>query len=406
MFAEPPWTPAVQVHESVRAAPSGSADLLSASLGQDGTELRLTVKLRGRPLPGALCVRLATVPLCLDEGPVLQRDGVPVRASVTVRQNTLEAQFTPAAVGLEFGQFAWSVETAEDRIPVVGSIPSRAVPFAATRCFGAAARDPWKPCENPALRRVVTPTPSRALLTPNAPCELMQRAALVSPCLFGVPGGERVALVGDSHAEHWRAALEVVAQARSWRGVSITLTGCPFNARPARLPTGALTAACGRWSRDVRRWFVRNRDVRTVFVSANSASAFDGDAGAGYRAAWRGLPASVRRIYVLRDTPRIVRPQAECVSRLLRRKRPIGWRCAQARRENLPPDPHAEAARDADSRVRVLDLSVLMCSQRLCPAVIGGVLVRKDGTHLTRAFSATLGAFVLRALRAPNSRGA
>ena len=110
---------------------------------------------------------------------------------------------------------------------------------------------------------------------------------------------------------------------------------------------------------------------------------------------------------MLRRHPAHVRPQAECVSRLLRRKRPIGWRCAQARRENLPPDPHAKAARDADSRVRVLDLSVLMCSQYVsCPAVIGGVLVRKDGTHLTRAFSATLGAFVLRALRAPNSRGA
>jgi hypothetical protein len=31
--------------------------------------------------------------------------------------------------------------------------------------------------------------------------------------------------------------------------------------------------------------------------------------------------------------------------------------------------------------------------------VIGGVLVRKDGGHLTRAFSATLGRFVLRAMR-------
>ena len=163
--------------------------------------------------PGALCVRLAGEPLCLGDGPALEHAGRPVRATVTVRRNALEARFTPAAVGLALGPFSWAVETAEDRIPAVGAITSRAVAFAAAPCFGAAARDPWKPCQNPALRRVVTPTPSQALLIPNAPCEPTQRAALVSPCLFGVKGGDRVALVGDSHAEHWRAALEVVA----WR---------------------------------------------------------------------------------------------------------------------------------------------------------------------------------------------
>jgi hypothetical protein len=36
--------------------------------------------------------------------------------------------------------------------------------------------------------------------------------------------------------------------------------------------------------------------------------------------------------------------------------------------------------------------------------VTRGVLVRKDGDHLTRAFSATLGPFVLRAIRPRQSR--
>jgi hypothetical protein len=39
-----------------------------------------------------------------------------------------------------------------------------------------------------------------------------------------------------------------------------------------------------------------------------------------------------------------------------------------------------------------------MCSPTRCLAVIGGVLVRKDGNHLTRTFATTLGPFVLRAL--------
>src|SRR3954454_13721914 len=185
MFAEPP-----PVHHSPVRAPIAAQDLVSASLGQSGTELRLTVRLRARPADGDLCLRLGTARLCL--GPGLVRDGNPVGARVAIEKNTVRVVFTPAAVRLPLGRFTWSVETSGDRIPATGTIASRAVLFAAPRCFGAAARDPWGPCANPALRTTVTPTPSEALLTPNAPCRLTQMDALVSPCLFGLDGGDQV----------------------------------------------------------------------------------------------------------------------------------------------------------------------------------------------------------------------
>src|SRR4051794_24133230 len=200
MFAEPP-----PVHHSPVRAPIAAQDLVSASLGQSGTEFRLTMRLRARPADGDLCLRLNEARLCVG-------DGSPAGARVSIERNTVRVVFTPAAVELPLGRFTWSVETSGDRIPAVGAIVSRAVLFAAPRCFGAAARDPWRPCMNPALRVTVTPTPSAALLTPNAPCRLTQMDAVVSLCLFGLDRGDDVALIGDSHAEHWRAALEVVAQ--------------------------------------------------------------------------------------------------------------------------------------------------------------------------------------------------
>ena len=407
MFAQPPWRPDPPVHRSPVRAPIAAQDLVSASLGQSGTELRLTVRLRGRPVAGDLCVSLRAAKLCLGRGASLERDGHAVPARVSIARHTLRAVFTPAAVDLPVGRFTWSVETGGDRIPASGAIHARAALFAAPRCFGAAARDPWRPCRNPALRTTVTPTPSEALLTPNAPCRPTHQDAVVSPCLFGLDADTQVALIGDSHAEHWRAALEVVAQARRWRGISITQPGCAYNALTPRLHTPALTRDCARWQPDVQRWLGAHPEVHTVFVSAHAKTVYAGDAAAGFRDAWRSLPDSVRRVYVLRDTPRAVRPEAECVSRLARRKRPVGSHCAQPRAGALPQDPEATAARSgADPRVRVLDLSALMCSSRLCPAVIGGVLVRKDGDHLTRAFSATLGRFVLRAIRRPVSRAA
>jgi hypothetical protein len=224
--------------------------------------------------------------------------------------------------------------------------------------------------------------------------------AVVSPCLFGLDTSEQVALIGDSHAEHWRAALEVVAQAKRWRGISLTQPGCALNALTPRLHTRALTRDCARWLRGVRRWLAANPSVHTLFVSAHATTRYAGDPVAGFRLAWRRLPASVRRVYVLRDVPGAVDAEADCVSRLARRKRRAGARCAQPRAGALPPDPEAAAARSgADPRVRVLDLTALMCSSDRCPAVIGGVLVRKDGDHITRAFSATLGRYVLRAMR-------
>ena len=63
-------------------------------------------------------------------------------------------------------------------------------------------------------------------------------------------------------------------------------------------------------------------------------------------------------------------------------------------------------APSASARTTPLHLTVLyfdftsyLCDASKCPSVIGGVLVRKDGSHLTRAFAATLGPFVLRSVR-------
>ncbi len=137
-----------------------------------------------------------------------------------------------------------------------------------------------------------------------------------------------------------------------------------------------------------------------MFVSANDMSQFAGDAVAGYRSAWQSLAKSVRRIYVLRDTPsRVSLETSACVERLLRARQAIGFGCAEPREGALPPDPQVEAARaPGDDRVRLLDLSDFMCTATLCPPVVGGALVLKDSDHLTRAFSTTLGPYLLRAL--------
>jgi hypothetical protein len=282
----------------------------------------------------------------------------------------------------------------------------------APRCFGAAARDPWnQPCENPKLRATVTPTPREARDRPNAPCTFEAPQDLVLVCGFGAPedGASRtVALVGDSHASHWRAALEVVAERNGWHGVSLTHSSCPLSKAVRKLPEPA-RSHCAQWKTEVFAWFRAHPEIRTVFVSGLSGgtgvvpskgrSAFETSV-AGYRAAFAALPDSVRRIVVIRDNPKDGESTASCVTRAVAAGRSAGTTCAISRAKALDADPMAEAARRMRSpRVRVADLTRYFCDPRRCFPVIGGALVHKDRTHLTAVFAASLGPFLARELR-------
>jgi hypothetical protein len=276
------------------------------------------------------------------------------------------------------------------------------------RCFGAAARDRLDPCRNPRLRATVYPTLRQARWMPEAPCAVVSRSP-AQPCEFGVRGpGARgaIALVGDSHALHWRAALGVVALRRHWRATSFARVGCPLSAATKMLGPGA-EAACRRWRRRVNRWLARRPEVRTVVVSQLAGSASVRGGGdqfelqvRGYLEAWRRLPRTVERVVVIRDTPRRVSTTAACVMRAARRGRDPGRRCAIPRDHALLPDPAAVAARRARSRrVALVDMTRWFCDRTRCFPVIGGALVHQDRTHQTAVWNATLGPYLLRALR-------
>ena len=46
-----------------------------------------------------------------------------------------------------------------------------------------------------------------------------------------------------------------------------------------------------------------------------------------------------------------------------------------------------------------------MCDRRRCFPVVGGVLVHKDGSHLTTPFATSLGPFLLRSVERLLARG-
>jgi SGNH domain (fused to AT3 domains) len=310
---------------------------------------------------------------------------------------TLVAAIALGAVALGAGV------AAADHAPVVGEAED---PPDRPRCFGAAARDPISPCRNGRLRTMVVPKPLDAVLEPNSDCTFLAREGELSPCAFGVPpdqAEETIALIGDSHAAHWRAAIDAVVKAKHWTGISMTKAGCPLSTAVSDIPQPGKTK-CIRWKRQLFRWFERHPEVRTVITSNHTGGKVVGARGrhysahvTGYAKALQRLPPTVERIVAIRDTPRITSNTFPCVERASRRRNPAGPACALPRRWALRADPAKPAAIALDPhRVQLVDLTRFMCSSRLCLPVIGGALVHKDQTHLTRVFATSLGPYLLR----------
>lgn len=276
-----------------------------------------------------------------------------------------------------------------------GALALTAAEAAGPPCSGAAARTG---CVRASPDRSVTPTPAQATRMPNAPCR---------PLAFDVPhvcafGAQRdrsirsIALIGDSHAVHWRAALGPIATLRGWHGSSLTRAACPYSATQPVLPA-RLLGDCLRWRREIPRWLRAHPEVDTVFVSAHRVRAAGGLPAQvrGYVRAWRALPASVTRVVVIRDTPTAGEAVRACVNRAIAAGAPAGRACAVPRRLALHADPEAAAARRVRSRrIALVDMTRWFCDARVCYPVIGGILVHKDTSHVTATYGRTLAPFL------------
>jgi hypothetical protein len=258
---------------------------------------------------------------------------------------------------------------------------------------------------NPKLRLSVTPSPRNAPLQAGSPCHRVAGSGLIEPCAFGSSRPSLTfALIGDSHAAHLRTAVTTMANDLGWRGLAITRDSCAFAPAGRPLPEPYFTQ-CLQWKQQLPQYLAAHPEITTVFVGQltrdiavpEGPDPF-GQQVAGYEQVWNSLPATVKHVIVVRDTPEVRVDTFDCVSRAMRRHRPAGTACRVPRAEALHPDPAATAADQLGSpRVRSVDLTNFFCDARYCYPVVGGVLVYKDITHLTPTFTRTLAPYLERA---------
>jgi hypothetical protein len=273
-------------------------------------------------------------------------------------------------------------------------------------CYGAAARDPQHPCANTtkAMFPGLDEGESHAFDNYASGCD---PGIVPGACISGADGPvarEDVALIGDSHTFHWRAALGLVAQVEGWRIHSVSAGGCFFSK-----VTGAFLQDCDGYYTAVLEYLQRHPEIHTVFTTSNADTPVavpDGQTNAsfkigGFLDAWAALPATVRHVVVLRDTTNSSQPTFDCLARAIAAGQRPGTTCALARPTALRDDLAVAAVAQArNERYRAIDLSHYFCGSSACYPVIGGVRVNADiYGHLTPTYLRTVGPYLLRELR-------
>jgi peptidoglycan/LPS O-acetylase OafA/YrhL len=267
-------------------------------------------------------------------------------------------------------------------------------------CFGAPAMSNRARCPE-----ALTALPLAAVIKTDAPwapdpgCRGTGSDPSVLTCYWGRGKPSRVvALVGDSHAQHWRGALHLIAKARNWQLIEMFNGGCPA--------TYARSVVFERRPRDgdvCRKWTAKatatlkalapDDIITTAFVQQNVFEPADSGPD-GFRQVWQEW-LGFTRVTVLRDMPTSGNRNApRCLA--VNAGKPLA--CSNPRSQVLVDDDMMRAARAMRSEVNLVDLSDYFCDASRCYAVIGGANVYYDYDHMSRQFSASLAAPLLRSL--------
>jgi peptidoglycan/LPS O-acetylase OafA/YrhL len=206
-----------------------------------------------------------------------------------------------------------------------------------------------------------------------------------------------VLVVGDSVAMSWMPAVETALPA--WRVLGLGFANCPA----VPVAVAASTSGCTRAQEEMRRYAAEVRP--DVIVTASSQGVLtnlaSGATGADAQQEWSQAtsrfvaahPAS--KVYVLGNPPQL-QDQSTCLTRLA-----APHDCDAALDEQFALKMQAEESAVVAGGATFVNTRDWFCTQEgTCPAMIDGVVLRVDRSHLTDAAARSYGSRLATSLAA------
>lgn len=300
-----------------------------------------------------------------------------------------------------------SIAEAEEIIREIEEQPESAAP----NCFGPeAGLHGFTACVDPELEGVLVPRrgESDRAIDEKLRCRVNTEQSGVKRCILlkGDPDGVKIAVVGDSHAEHWVPAVLAVAEERGWRVDTYLKGGCPFSTVPRDDQSSNATTTCRDWNgRVVKRLKAGHYDlVLTSQISGKEAKAAKGESDVeaharGFADRWTTIEETTGAVVVaFRDTPRMPFQMSKCLAKLGDEAASRASECSAPRDAALFPDGQELAAERLG--VGIIDFTPHLCDATTCYGVVGSVVVFRDDDHLGGTFSRLLAPFLAEQLDA------
>ncbi|MDQ0095905.1 acyltransferase family protein [Paeniglutamicibacter psychrophenolicus] len=219
-------------------------------------------------------------------------------------------------------------------------------------------------------------------------------------CTYGT-GKNKVALVGNSHAGHWLPALQKIAVDKDWTITTFLVDRCNPTDAMLKFDAEIKSRGCeayGKWVMDQTSHgefdLIITSERQSIPVVNHSFATTEDPARVGYESYLNRWTASNTPILIIRDTPfpgATLKNIPDCVATAT----DANAECSGSAEEWEWMDPLVAAAERAPhENVAVIDPTRYFCQDGTCPAVIGGVVVYFDASHITATYASTLAAFL------------
>ncbi len=281
-------------------------------------------------------------------------------------------------------------------------------------CFGAPALG--NPDCPPKTSGSIVPSPARAVrdrydaehtLLTSADCWAERRTFALRTCEFGDPDGQiDVALIGNSHAAQWLAAMDEIGVHEGWRITTFLARNCANSDTEQAFGTPEQTDGCRNWVRRTTE-VIRDGSFDLVVMTNRMSIRGKGQTRAegrasfatGYETVLRQWQNSDMAVIGLLDTPWPGGSFHGGVPGCLTENPHDYGKCSGSRSKWEPTDPLQKAIETIDDpKFRSISLNDHICGPTTCHVVVGGVTVYADFSHLTTTYVQTLAPYLRREL--------